>query len=63
LERAGRDPIFSSQLQSETNNLPADKTCIQNNCLHCHGVMGQRQQSIDTGPSDECKDIFAFEPP
>ena len=60
---AGRDPIFFSQLQSETNNLPADKTCIENTCLHCHGVMGQRQQAIDTGPSDECKDIFAIEPP
>ncbi|WP_077411475.1 hypothetical protein [Marinicella sediminis] len=60
---AGRDPIFFSQLQSETNNLPADQKCIENTCLHCHGVMGQRQQAIDTGPSDECKDMFAIAPP
>ncbi len=60
---AGRDPIFFSQLQSETNNLPSQKKCIENTCLHCHGVMGQRQQAIDTEPSDECKDIFAVTPP
>ena len=60
---AGRDPIFFSQLQSETNNLPAAKKCIENTCLHCHGVMGQRQQAIDTGPSEECKDMFAIAPP
>ncbi len=60
---AGRDPIFFSQLQSETNNLPHAKKCIENTCLHCHGVMGQRQQAIDTGPSDECKDLFAVAPP
>jgi hypothetical protein len=61
---AGRDPIFFSQLQSETNNLPASaKACIENTCLHCHGVMGQRQQAIDTEPTDECKDIFAVTPP
>ncbi len=60
---AGRDPIFFSQLQSETNNLPAHTRCIENTCLHCHGVMGQRQQAIDTPPSDECKDLFAVQPP
>ena len=60
---AGRDPIFFSQLQSETNNLPEAKACIENTCLHCHGVMGQRQQAIDTGPSDECKNLFAVPPP
>ncbi|WP_395375243.1 hypothetical protein [Marinicella sp. W31] len=60
---AGRDPIFFSQLQSETNNLPELTKCIENTCLHCHGVMGQRQQAIDTEPSDECKDIFAIQPP
>lgn len=60
---AGRDPIFFSQLQSETNNLPEAKKCIENTCLHCHGVMGQRQQAIDTGPSDECKNLFAVAPP
>ena len=36
---AGRDPIFFSQLESETNNLPHMTECIENTCLHCHGVM------------------------
>lgn len=62
---AGRDPIFFSQLQSETNHLPEMTQCIQNTCLHCHGVMGQRQQAIDTqGQGGEtCEDIFAIPPP
>ena len=62
---AGRDPIFYSQLQSETNNLPQITQCIENTCLHCHGVMGQRQLAIDTRATakDQCKDIFALAPP
>ena len=62
---AGRDPIFFSQLQSETNNLPELTTCIENTCLHCHGVMGQRQLAIDTPASDDpgCKDLFTIPPP
>jgi len=62
---AGRDPIFFSQLQSETNNLPQFTTCIENTCLHCHGVMGQRQLAIDTPGQDteDCKSLFAIEPP
>jgi hypothetical protein len=62
---AGRDPIFFSQLQSETNNLPMHTTCIENTCLHCHGVMGQRQLAIDTAGRDDrgCKDLFAIAPP
>lgn len=61
---AGRDPIFFSQLQSETNNLPAMKDCIENTCLHCHGVMGQRQQAIDNPQSENnCSEIFAIKPP
>lgn len=60
---AGRDPIFFSQLQSETNNLPAARKCIENTCLHCHGVMGQRQLAIDTADSDECKNMFPIAPP
>jgi hypothetical protein len=51
---AGRDPIFFSQLNSETtlhDNLklgptPA-KPFVENLCLHCHGVMGQRQFERD----------------
>jgi len=62
---AGRDPIFFAQLQSETNNLPAHTTCLENTCLHCHGVMGQRQLAIDTAGQDDqgCKALFALAPP
>jgi hypothetical protein len=54
---AGRDPIFFSQLNSEStlhNNIvgQANPTAfVQNTCLHCHGVMGQRQFQIDNGPN------------
>ncbi|MGE0681632.1 MAG: hypothetical protein AB7P69_12145 [Candidatus Binatia bacterium] len=61
---AGRDPIFFAQLQSETNTLPELSACIQNTCLHCHGVMGQRQYSLDNpDPSAPCRDLFAVPPP
>ena len=61
---AGRDPIFFSQLQSETNTLPELSACIQNTCLHCHGVMGQREYALDNpDPSQPCKDLFAVPPP
>lgn len=61
---AGRDPIFFSQLQSETNTLPQFAACIENTCLHCHGVMGQRQYALDNpDPSAPCRDLFAVPPP
>ncbi len=62
---AGRDPVFFSQLESETNHLPELTECIENTCLHCHGVMGQRQLATDTeGEFDErCKDLFVIPPP
>lgn len=62
---AGRDPIFFAQLQGETNNLPEHTTCIENLCLHCHGVMGQRQLAIDTsGQNTEgCEQLFTIGPP
>ncbi len=53
---AGRDPIFFSQLNSEValhGNLTTQpgqaKAYVENLCLHCHGVMGQRQYHEDTG--------------
>jgi hypothetical protein len=53
---AGRDPIFFSQLNSEvtlhdnlTDHRGESKEFIQDLCLHCHGVMGQRQYREDTG--------------
>ncbi len=62
---AGRDPIFFAQLESETNHFPDMAACIENTCLHCHGVMGQRQLGIDTHrkQDDPCRDLFAIEPP
>ena len=54
---AGRDPIFYAQLASETNTFHTgtydngDKSIpafIENTCLGCHGVSGQRQFQIDT---------------
>jgi hypothetical protein len=62
---AGRDPVFFSQLQGETNNLAALTPCIENTCLHCHAVMGQRQLAIDTkGQGDgACQDMFPVAPP
>jgi mono/diheme cytochrome c family protein len=62
---AGRDPVFFSQLQGETNNLSQQTTCIENTCLHCHAVMGQRQLAIDTkSQGDEaCRDMFPAAPP
>lgn len=62
---AGRDPVFFSQLQSETNHLPQLTECVEMLCLHCHGVMGQRQLAIDTPDqaNPACKDHFAVEPP
>lgn len=54
---AGRDPIFFAQLASETKTFHPgtyDKGAksvpkfIENTCLGCHGVSGQRQFQIDT---------------
>lgn len=44
---AGRAPIFFSQFETErTVHAPQEKV-IQDLCLHCHGVMGQRQFCMD----------------
>lgn len=46
---AGRDPIFFAQLASETETFhPARSAFVQDACLGCHGIMGQRQFTIDT---------------
>ena len=77
LGQAGRDPIFFAQVESETNFFTGksitDKNeviinqedfalCLQNTCLHCHGVMGQRQFQIDTEGQDNlnCNDLFGI---
>jgi hypothetical protein len=62
---SGRDPVFFSQLQSETNRLADLTACIESTCLHCHGAMGARQFATDAGGRNEvaCKDMFAIAPP
>lgn len=50
----GRDPIFYAQLASETETFhPEASAVVQDVCLGCHGVAGQRQLKIDS-PVD-CK--------
>jgi hypothetical protein len=70
---AGRDPIFFAQLESEQilhadlakGASPAQKqamrSLIQDTCLQCHGVMGQRQHAIDTHESTGSCEPFARE--
>ncbi|HYY98132.1 MAG TPA: hypothetical protein VE642_06050, partial [Pyrinomonadaceae bacterium] len=44
---SGRDPVFYSQLETEFNLHPELREQIVNTCLSCHGVMGQRQITLD----------------
>ena len=45
---AGRDPIFFAQLSSETEKFHHDlSSAVQDTCLGCHGILGQRQFGID----------------
>ena len=52
---SGRDPIFFAQLDTEStvhSNLKGKRNApafIQDTCLSCHGVMGQRQYHLDKG--------------
>ncbi|MCB1055388.1 MAG: hypothetical protein KDD11_07725 [Acidobacteria bacterium] len=44
----GRDPIFYAQLASEIDTFHPDfSETIQDTCLGCHGILGQRQFAID----------------
>ena len=46
---AGRDPVFFAQLASETQTFHRDYSpTVQDTCLGCHGIEGQRQFGIDT---------------
>ncbi|MEJ0077112.1 MAG: cytochrome P460 family protein [Alphaproteobacteria bacterium] len=57
---AGRDPIFFAQLASETGTFYKDsKPMVENICLGCHGVQGQRQYGIDTAANDGVCEPFA----
>lgn len=52
---SGRDPIFFAQLDTEStvhSKLKGKRNApgfIQDTCLSCHGVMGQRQYHLDKG--------------
>jgi hypothetical protein len=52
---AGRDPIFFAQLDTESTlhkkvvGETNGAAFVQDTCLRCHGVMGQRQFHIDKG--------------
>ncbi|HEY0098034.1 MAG TPA: hypothetical protein VGB76_03670 [Pyrinomonadaceae bacterium] len=63
---SGRDPVFYSQLETELNLYPGIKDQIVNTCLSCHGVMGQRQLTLDTQKPFEFKleylDRFGAQP-
>jgi hypothetical protein len=56
---AGRDPIFFAQLASETQTFHAPiSPLVQNTCLGCHGIMGQRQNAIDSPPTAACPNFL-----
>jgi len=44
---AGRDPVFHAQREYEVARFPANQTFIDTTCYRCHGVMGQRQATLD----------------
>ncbi|HEX8905400.1 MAG TPA: hypothetical protein VF771_11185, partial [Longimicrobiaceae bacterium] len=44
---AGRDPVFHAQRESEVTRFAMHRTFIDTTCYRCHGVMGQRQATID----------------
>src|SRR5208282_5572471 len=52
---SGRDPVFFAQLDTESTvhakikGKPNAPGFIQDTCLSCHGVMGQRQFHLDKG--------------
>lgn len=57
----GRDPIFYAMLASETDTFHPDHSkVIQDTCLGCHGILGQRQFAVDQrkpgdSPTEDCK--------
>ncbi|HTW69099.1 MAG TPA: cytochrome P460 family protein [Acetobacteraceae bacterium] len=56
---AGRDPIFFAQLASETQTFHAALSPkVQDTCLGCHGILGQRQAAIDSPPTAPCPDFL-----
>ena len=56
---AGRDPIFFAQLASETQTFhPTISPKVQDTCLGCHGILGQRQAAVDSAPAQGCPDFL-----
>jgi hypothetical protein len=56
---AGRDPIFLAQLASETQSFhPQASPKVQDTCLGCHGILGQRQAAIDQTAPEACPDFL-----
>ncbi len=49
---AGRDPIFFALLESERKLHPKQDALVQDTCLQCHGIMGQRQFALDANDGD-----------
>jgi len=49
---SGRDPVFLSQLETEQTAHAALDKVVPDLCLHCHGVMGQRQFCLDQFKAD-----------
>ncbi len=57
---AGRDPVFFAQQESEGILHPSRKEEIVNTCFRCHGVMGQRQNTIDSDGQRYFKEEFVY---
>ncbi|UEM20939.1 hypothetical protein JL100_028415 [Skermanella mucosa] len=57
---AGRDPIFFAQLASETQTFhPESADLVENTCLGCHGILGQRQFTVDKfAETGKCQDFL-----
>ncbi len=57
---AGRDPIFFAQLASETETFhPESRQAIEDTCLGCHAVQGQRQFATDRHAASGTCEPFA----
>jgi hypothetical protein len=57
---AGRDPIFFAQLASETETFhPESSAFVQDTCLGCHAVQGQRQFATDRRSTNGVCEPFA----
>jgi hypothetical protein len=55
---SGRDPVFYTQLETEREIHPELAAEIDDKCLSCHAVMGQRQYVQDKGPQT----LFTHQP-